>query len=124
MTTTVATGTGELLADLQGLCDRLPVPQPSWHPYVAQIANCRTDFERALDLAAERPETLELVAALIDGGTEAQFDEDAPLELRAAWRRREALPLPSGRHPYLDDILPALDAHRLLLIALSHTIGA
>jgi carbon-monoxide dehydrogenase large subunit len=124
MSTAVATGRSELLADLLGLCDRLPVPQPSWHPYVAQIANCRTDFERALDLAADHPETLELVAALIDGGAEPSFDTDASVALTAIWKRLEALPLPSGQHPYLDAILPALDAHRLLLIALSRTIRA
>lgn len=124
MSAAVATDTGELRRELRRLCDRLPVPQPSWHPYVAQIAACRTDFARSLELAATHPEAVELVAALVDGSLGLVFDEHPPPELSAAWRRLEALPLPSGRHPYLDDILPALEAHRLLLIALSHTIHA
>lgn len=124
MSTAVAGTTSELLAELRRLCNRLPVPQPSWHPYVAQIAACRNDFEQALALAADSPPTLELVAALADGGTEPTFDEAASPALTIAWRRLEALPLPSGQHPYLDEILPALEAHRLLLVALSQTIAA
>lgn len=119
MSVAVAAGTGELLAELHRLCERLPVPQPGWHPYVDQIASCRADFEHALALAADQPAALELVAAFLDGGTEPTFEADSPPELIAAWRRLEALPLPSGQHPYLDEILPALEAHRLLLIALS-----
>lgn len=123
MNAAVTTEAGELLRELRRLCDQLPVPQPSWHPYVAQIADCRTDFEHSLELSAVRPETLDLVATLVDGSAELDFDVNAPPELTAAWRRLEALPLPSGQHPYLDEILPALEAHRLLLVALSHTGG-
>lgn len=108
----------ELLAELHRLCERLPVPQPGWHPYVDQITSCRADFEHALALAAEQPAALELVAEFLDGTAEPAFEAGSPPELIAAWRRLEALPLPSGQHPYLDEILPALEAHRLLLIAL------
>lgn len=121
MSAAVATEAGELLLELRRLCDQLPVPQPSWHPYVTQIADCRTDFEHSLELSAVRPEALELVATLVDGSVELDFGVNATPELTAAWQRLQALPLPSGQHPYLDDILPALEAHRLLLIALSHT---
>ena len=124
MSAAVASEAGELLRELRRLCDQLPVPQPSWHSYVAQIADCRTDFAHSLDLAARHPAVLELVAALIDGSVELGFDVNAPHELTAVWRRLEALPLPSGQHPYLDEILPALEGHRLLLLALSHTVGS
>ena len=123
MSTAVAGTTSELLAELRRLCARLPLPQPSWHPYVAQIAACRDDFEHALTLAADAPQTFDLIAALVDGDVEPAFDEAASPELATAWLRLEALPLPSGQHPYLDEILPALEAHRLLLVALSHTIA-
>lgn len=123
MSTAAANSTSELLADLRRLCNRLPVPQPDWHPYVAKIAACRDDFEHALALAADAPQTLDLVAALVDGDLQPAFDEVASAELATAWRRLEALPLPSGQHPYLDEILPALEAHRLLLVALSQTIA-
>ena len=119
MSAAVATETDGLLRELRGLCDQLPVPQPSWHPYVAQIAACRADFELALALAAAHPEALELVVDLLDGDGDPSFNAGASPKLTAAWQRLEALPLPSGQHPYLDDILPALEAHRLLLVALS-----
>jgi hypothetical protein len=119
VTVAVATEMSELFAELHGLCARLPVPQPSWHPYVSQIAACRSDFEQALALAAAQPAALERLTALLDGDAEPAFDGGASPELAAAWRRLEALPLPSGQHPYLDDIIPALEAYRLLLIALT-----
>lgn len=121
MSAAVASETGELLRELRALCERLPLPQPAWHPYVEQIVTCRADFEHALDLAAAHPEALQLVAALVDGDGEPSLDAGASPELAAAWQRLQALPLPSGRHPYLDDILRALEAHRLLLVALSRT---
>lgn len=117
-------GTSEVEAELRRLCHRLPVPHPSWHLYAAQIAGYRDDFEHALAQASAAPRTLDLVTALVDGTAELVFDEAASLELTAAWRRLEALPMPSGHHPYLDEILPALEAHRLLLVALSHTTAA
>jgi hypothetical protein len=116
----VATGTGELLAELRRLT-RLPVPQPVWYPYVPLIGACRHEFEQALALAAAHPDALDLLAALADGAAQLAFDPDASRELSAAWRRLEALPIPEGQHPYLDDILLALEALRLLLVALSHS---
>ena len=124
MSTAVAGSTSELLTELRRLCARLPLPQPSWHPYVAQIAACRSDFERSLDLAIDWPKALELVAGLLESSSEPSFDEDTTPELSAAWQRLQTLPLPDGQHPYLDDILPALVAHRLLLVALSRTVSA
>ncbi len=119
----VATPTGELLAELRDLCARLPVPEASWHPYVSQISACRSDFERALIRAEEQPAALERLAVLLEGDAEPAFDAAASSDLTGAWRRLEALPGPSGQHPYLDEILPALDALRLLLVALSRTAG-
>ncbi len=119
----VASEPHELLTELRVLCARLPVPQPSWHPYVPELAACRGDFERALERAAEQPSVLERVAALLDGDAAPVLDTGASPDLTAAWRRLEALPRPGGQHPYLGEILPALDALRLLLVALSRTTG-
>jgi hypothetical protein len=119
----VGTGTSEPLDALRDLCARLPVPQ-GWHLWATEIAACQEDFRQALALADEHPDALELVVQLIDGRAEPEFDADASPELAAAWRRLEELPLPAGRHPYLDEILPALDALRLLLLALSHSGGS
>ena len=123
MSSTLVAGPTELLEELRNLCERLPVPQPGWHPYVAQIVSCRGDFEKAIALAAEHPPALEQLAALLDEDAEPTFAPDASPQLTAAWRRLEDLPLPSGQHPYLDEILPALDALRSLLIALSQVVG-
>ncbi|HEX6762794.1 MAG TPA: hypothetical protein VF094_08345 [Gaiellaceae bacterium] len=121
MTTATGTDTGELLHELRGLCTRLPVPQPTWHPYADQIAACRQDFEWALALATRHPATLELLALLIEGELDPGPDPEAPPRSAAAARRLRSLPRPNGQHPYLDDILPALDALQLLLIALGRT---
>ena len=45
MSTAVAGDTSELLAELRRLSARLPLPQPSWHPYVSQIAGPLHDAE-------------------------------------------------------------------------------
>jgi hypothetical protein len=121
MTAAVATDTVQLLRELRSLCARLPAPQPNWHPHVALIVACRQDFERAIDATAAIPDALELFTALADGEAEPDFDPAASPELAAAWQRLETLPIPAGQHPYLDDILPALEALRLLLVALSRT---
>lgn len=112
----------ELLAELRQLCLRLPMPQPGPHPHTDQILACRDDFERALELAAVHPAALEYVAAHLDDETAAPFDASASPDLTAAWQRLEALPLPDAKHPSLDAILPALDAQRSLLVALSRTV--
>lgn len=118
------TSTVDVLRDLRSLCARLPVPQPGWHPYVALIAACRHDFEHALTLSGEHPAALDLFADLADGALDLTFDSAGPPELTSAWRRLKQLPIPEGQHPYLDDILPALEALRLLLVSLSHTMAA
>jgi hypothetical protein len=102
----------------------LPVPQPGWHPYVALIAGCRHDFEHALTLTAQHPAARDLFAALADGDLDLTFDSANSPELTSAWVRLEELPIPDGQHPYLDDILPALEALRLLLVSLSQPMTA
>ncbi len=106
MTSATATATRELLAELHGLCERLPVPRPGWHSPVSQIAACRSDLEQAL----------------LDDDAEPAFAVVSP-DVAPARQRLEALPRPSGRHPNLDEIFPALDALRLVPVALSRTAG-
>jgi hypothetical protein len=114
----------DVLLELRRLCERLPVPQAGWHRYVVLIAGCRQDFEHALTLVAHHPAALGLFAALTDGELDLTFDSAGSPELTSAWERLEDLPIPEGQHPYLDDILPALEALRLLLVSLSHTMTA
>jgi len=114
----------ELLHELRVLCARLPVPQPTWHPYVPMILSCREDFEYALALAAERPEVILRAAALVEETSEPTLDPGASPELAAAYERLHALPDPDGQHPFLDEILPALEAMRVLLVALGQVAAA
>lgn len=109
----------ELLDELRILCARLPVPQPEWHPFVPEIRAFRADFERALALAATRPEAVVLAGELIEAEAEPELADGAEPELAAAWARLAALPPPGGQHPFLDEIAPAIEALRVLLAALS-----
>lgn len=97
-----------LLAELRRLCERLPVPGADWHPHAAAIGAVRRDFERALGVCAAHPELLD---GILDGG-------DAGSD---ALTRLDALPRPEGRHPFLDEILPALDAARATLVAVARS---
>lgn len=114
----------EFLHELRVLCARLPVPQPTWHPYVPMILSCREDFEYALALAADRPDVVERAATLVEEESEPTLDPGASPELAAAYERLHALPDPDGQHPFLDEILPALEAMRVLLVALSQVAAA
>jgi hypothetical protein len=114
----------ELLHELRVLCARLPVPQPTWHPYVPMILSCREDFEYALALAAEHPKVILRAAALAEETSKPTLDPGASPELAAAYERLHALPDPDGQHPFLDEIVPALEAMRVLLVALSQVAAA
>ena len=118
---TTPTASRQLLVELRSLQTRLPVPQPHWHPHVARIAACRDDFAQAIEELDGDPEALDLLAALVDGASEPDFAADASEPLAAAWQRLESLPLPEGQHPFLHEIVPALDALRLVLVTLSRT---
>lgn len=112
----------ELLSELRSLAEKLPLPQPSsGHPYIPQIVACRDDFLWALEAAEARPAALDVLADLIDGDAMAAIDPAASPELLEAWERLRALPLPQGQHPYLGEIMSALGALRLLLVALGRT---
>lgn len=106
------------LDELRRLCGQLPVPDGTWHPGAAAIAAVRRDFEWALDRCARLPAALALVG-------DVDIDSSgADPELVAAWERLRALPLPEGRHPFLDEIAPALEAATATLAALSRVGGA
>ena len=95
--------------------------QPIWHPYIGRIRAWRRDFEQALSRVASSPAAIEILGAIASGDAEYSFDESASAELTAEWQRLEELPRPDSQHAYLEFILPAFEAHALLLITLSHT---
>jgi hypothetical protein len=89
----------ELLHELRVLCARLPVPQPTWHPYGPMILRRREDFEYALTLAAERPEVIVRAAALIEEAGDPTLDAGAPPELAAATDASARCPTPTSSTP-------------------------
>ena len=116
--------TPDWLADVAALCDRLPVPDGGWHPWAAEIGALRVDFGRALAIAQRHPGVLERLEELL-------FEHEPPAALAppedalaAAFARATSLPRPSGQHPYLDVIAPALEAVACVLAALAASPAA
>jgi hypothetical protein len=107
------------LEDVAALCERLPVPDGAWHPWSAEIAAVRRDFSCALEIVERHPDALERLEELL-------FEHEPPASLSPpddalaeAFARAAALPRPSGQHPYLDVIAPALEAVACVLAALA-----
>ena len=98
-----------MIDDLSQLAARMPVPEGVWHPHAALIREVRDELLADLArLRACRDAEERLTTLLGDPSL-------APRPGSALAR----LPLPEGRHPYLDEILPALDAARLVQAALA-----
>lgn len=114
MTTTAADL--ELVAELRALWARVPAPRERWHPWADVIARLHADVQTALTVLDADEEGRRWLDRLLAGET---ADAAAGLadELGAALRRLTALPRPDGKHPYLDDVLPGLEAATVLLTA-------
>ena len=111
--------TPDWLGDVIALYDRLPVPDGGWHHGASEIAAVRDDFRRALDIVQRRAEALAQLEDLL-------FEHEPPVTLAppddalaAAFHRLASLPRPSGHHPYLDVIAPALEAAACVLAAVA-----
>lgn len=103
--------TRELYEAVAALAAAFPVPHPSWHGYVPQMRACVADLERALEVSERAPEVLALALRAVEGELEHDFDaHHAGPGLAAAYRRLGALPVPAGEHPFLDEIVPTLEA--------------
>ncbi len=73
------------------------------------------DQTEAAQMASE---VLQLAARAVEGELEDVFDaHTAGSRLTAACRRLQLLPVPAGEHPYLDGIVPTLEAMEVLLLA-------
>jgi len=92
----VTVAEAELVETLRELLDACPFPS-RWHPGWEAIAEVFEDFRAAV-------RALELPADFV---TDCYEDEQA---VGAARKRLEALPRPEGQHPYLDAIVPTLEA--------------
>jgi hypothetical protein len=105
---------------VEALVAAFPVPHPSWHAYVPEMRACLGDLRRALEVCGQSPEVLGLALCAVEGELEQGFDvRRAGGRLAAAYGRLGALPVPAGEHPFLDEIVPTLEATEALLVAVS-----
>jgi hypothetical protein len=109
----------DLYLELRRLCERLPLPDASWHPFAGLIGQLRADMGVALDVCAERPALRSVLAEVVAGERSLVFDGGAERELTEAHRRLHALPMVEGRHPFIDEIVPTLEGAEALLVCLS-----
>jgi hypothetical protein len=111
---------GSLVDELRAVWDRVPIPRESWHPGAAMIARLDQDVRNALRALADEPGADSALA-------EALSREDGTAGEGAvgeALRRLAELPRPDGKHPYLDDVLPGLEAAEALLAAVASSPAA
>lgn len=111
----------ELLNEMYRLLDGIRVSlQPIWHPHIGRIRAWHHDYEQTLARVVGSAAAIKALTAIYAGETESNFIATTSPELTAEWRRLEELPRPDSQHAYLEFILPAFEAHALLLTALSH----
>jgi hypothetical protein len=107
----------EEIAVPRQLVAAFPVPDGSWHGFADEIAACRDDLAAAIEAIDGDEPALAALQALLESGSAAP--PSSRPELAAAAARLEALPAPEGRHPFVDDILPALEAMHAGLAAVA-----
>ena len=81
------------------------------------------DLLVALDAIGTLPAAQAELARQIDGDADYPPDAAGGLTLMAARLRLRELPLPQGEHPFLDEIVDALDAAEAALPALASVEG-
>ena len=105
-----------MLDELRALWERAPV-RVSAGAWVDVIAQLHADVCVGLDvLDADAEARLALAGLIEEGRTSTDEREDA---IAAAIRRLDELPRPDGKHPYLEDILPALEVAEVVLAAVA-----
>lgn len=112
-----------LIAELRTLIERLPLPHPLWHRYVPEMHAAVTDATAALEALEQLPGAAAELRRQIEG--EATYPEDGAggAAIAAARGRLRAVPIPQGEHPYLDEIMLALEAAEVALATVA-AIGA
>ena len=112
-----------MLDDLRALWERAPVPRERWHAWVDVIAQLHEDVSVGLDVLDADDEARCALAGLIEDGR-AATDVGRDDAVAAAIRRLDELPRPDGKHPYLEDILPALEVAEVVLAAVASAPAA
>lgn len=108
-----------LIEEVGALAARFPVPDPSWHGYTAEMRACLADLAGAFEAARGDSSVVALLERAFGGEPERPFDAGAADRLSQAYERLGRLPIPAGEHPFLDEIIPTLEAMEALLVCVS-----
>jgi hypothetical protein len=92
-----------LIDDVRELARRCPKPAGAWHAFKATILGRFDDLELALE-------------ATIGGDVAAGLRGPA---LAGATERLSSIVIPVGRHPFLDEVVPTLEAMHAALAAVA-----
>jgi hypothetical protein len=113
----------ELIAEIARLGERLPIPAASWHAYVAELRGMTADLRAAVEAIRLLPGAdAELLRRIAEEGDGVDGPGTGPA-LADARRRLRSVPVPAGEHPFLDEILPTLEAAEAVLAALAAVPG-
>jgi hypothetical protein len=110
-----------VLEEMRVLVERLPLPHPFWHQFVPEMDVVVIDARAAIDALASLPQAATQLLRQIEEHADHPDDQAAGPTIAAARARLRALPVPQGEHPYLDEILLALEAAQAALGALAAT---
>ncbi|MGH2933691.1 MAG: hypothetical protein ACRDL2_04145 [Gaiellaceae bacterium] len=113
----------ELLEEIARLRERLPIPHPSWHGYVAEMRQMTADLQAAVEAIRELPAAQAELVRRLEGDAEYPDEDAGGPALAAARERLREIPVPAGEHPFLDEISPTLEAAEAVLAALSSVAG-
>jgi hypothetical protein len=102
--------------ELRALAAAFPVPEQRWHAHVPEMRACMRDFRAAIRALDADPRAQEELDRLLDGSPPA---DAAPAPVPEALARLDKLPAPEGEHPFVAEILPTLEAMRVVLHAVA-----
>ena len=102
---------------LRELARAFPIPERRWHRHVDEMLACRRDLECAAEAIEADPAAQEALNALIEEEPVGAAEPVAAPPVAAALDRLEALLVPEGEHPFVDEIVPTLEAMPLKVSA-------
>lgn len=108
-----------LVDELAALWAALPIPGEQWHPWVPELVQLDRHVTDALRALRDDPDAGARLEALLEAAPEPADEGDD--RLGAALHLLAELPRPTGHHPFLDEIGPALDAAGVLLAAVAQS---
>lgn len=101
--------------ELRAIWERVPLPREARHPGAAAIARLDEEVRAAFAVLAVDRGARAALARILAGG--------APTAAAGALARLRELPRPDGKHPYLAEILPGLEAAEAVLAAVAPRAG-